>query len=156
MQDIPAIKNDFIISTDKSKLDVQVIHQYLSTSSYWAMHIPIETLQRSIDNSFCFGIYKTPGNEKDTWQQAGFARAITDKATFGYLADVFILEQFQHRGLGQWLMETILAHPELQGFRSWMLATRDAHALYARFGFTALENPARFMRLGLQQAYPAP
>lgn len=154
MQVIKVTKNDFIISTDKSKLDVPVIHHYLSTSAYWAMHIPLATLQRSIENSCCFGLYKGAGNENDRRQQVGFARVITDHATFGYLADVFVLDEYQKQGLGQWLMQTILQHPDLQGFRSWMLATRDAHSLYARFGFTALEKPERFMRLGLLPAYP--
>lgn len=143
-------KNDFFISTDRTKLNVNVIHNYLSVESYWAKNIPLSAIERSIKNSFCFGLYK-----KEQYDlQIGFARAITDFATFAYLADVFILEEYRGQGLSKWLMETILNCEALQGLRSWMLATRDAHALYAQFGFTPLENPLRFMRLSLISTYP--
>src|ERR1700712_302077 len=92
----------------------------------WAENIPVEVVQRSIDGAVCFGVY-------DEGEQIGFARVITDKATFGYLADVFIDERYRGLGLSKWLMETIMSHPELQGFRNWQLATRDAHTLYAKF-----------------------
>jgi N-acetylglutamate synthase-like GNAT family acetyltransferase len=127
----------FLFSTDRSKLDVDVIHRFL-TRSYWAEGIPRETIVRSIENSLCFGVYG--GGE-----QVGFARVVSDFATFAYIADVFILAPYRERGLGKELMATIMAHPELQGLRRWSLGTRDAHGLYAQFGFTPVENPARTM-----------
>jgi GNAT superfamily N-acetyltransferase len=137
----------YVLSTDKSKLDVDVIHHYLSTESYWALHIPRVTVERSIANALCFGIY-----HKDA--QIGFARVVTDTATFGYLADVFVLEAHRGKGLSKWMMECILAHPDLQGLRRMMLATRDAHGLYAAYGFTAPDNPSRFMVLNHPNPYP--
>jgi GNAT superfamily N-acetyltransferase len=127
-------KDDFTISTDKTMLSPEYIHRYLSGQSYWAKGIPIDTVKKSIENSLCFGIYKGS-------QMAGFARVISDYATFAYLADVFIDEVWRGRGLSKWLMEVILAHPELQGLRRFMLATRDAHGLYRQFNFTELANP---------------
>jgi len=138
-------KDSFIISTDKGKLNITYIHQFL-TQSYWAENIPLEIVQRSIDGAMCFGVY----NDE---QQIGFARVITDKATFGYLADVFIDEKYRGRGLSKWLMETIMSHPDLQGFRNWHLGTRDAHGLYAKFGFKPLENPERIMRKTVPDIY---
>jgi GNAT superfamily N-acetyltransferase len=133
-------KEKFIISDEKEKLDAEYIHDYLSTKSYWAENIPLETVKRSIDGSICFGMYE---NEK----QIGFARVVTDNATFGYLADVFIDENYRAQGLSKWLMEVIMAYPELQGLRRWMLGTRDAHSLYEKFGFEPLENPKRIMHI---------
>ena len=143
-----AEKDGFIISTDKLKLDVEVIHQYLSKEAYWCKNIPLQLVTKSIENSVSFGMY-----HKD--RQVGFARVVTDKATFGYLADVFIITDYRGRGLSKWLMQCILSHPELQGFRSWLLGTRDAHGLYNQFGFKPLENPERFMRLGVITEYPS-
>jgi GNAT superfamily N-acetyltransferase len=128
---------EYSISTDINRLNLNLIHQFLS-NSYWAKNLPMEVLQRSIQNSLVFGLYQGK-------QQIGFARLITDHATFAYIADVFILESFRGQGLGKWLMETIVSHPELQGFRRWLLATQDAHELYRKFGFTELKNPDRFM-----------
>ena len=133
-----AQKENFIVSTDKSSLDLQYIHEFIS-HSYWAAGIPIETLQKSIEGSMCFGLY-------DDGKQIGFARVITDKATFGYLADVFVDERYRGKGLAIWMMSAIMSHPELQGFRNWMLGTRDAHGLYRKFGFTQLDQPERIMR----------
>ncbi len=127
----------FLISTDRSKLDLEVIHKFLARS-YWAEGIPRETVARSIENSLCFGVY-------DNANQIGFARVISDFATYAYIADVFILEPYRERGLGKELMASILAHPELQGLRRWSLATRDAHGLYAQFGFTTVESPSQVM-----------
>jgi len=132
-------KNSFSIYTDPEKMDIPYIHRYLSEESYWARNIPLETVRRSIAGSLCFGVFE---GEK----QVGFARVMTDKATFGYLADVFIDERYRGLGLSKWMMESIMAHPDLQGFRSWMLATRDAHGLYAQFGFGGLDEPQLFMR----------
>ena len=129
---------DFAISTEPSRLDYELIHDFLSHHSYWAKGRSLEKVRRSIENSLSFGIYK--GN-----QQVGFARVVTDYATFAWLADVFVLEEYQGQGLAQWLMEVIVAHPDLQGFRRWLLATRDAHELYRRFGFSELGEPARLM-----------
>jgi GNAT superfamily N-acetyltransferase len=129
----------FLISTDKGKLDVPVIHHYLSAASYWAKNIPLQKLQRSIEHSFCFGLYKD--NE-----QAGFARLVTDYTTFAYLADVFVLDKYRGLGLSKWLMQFITTNPEVQGLRRWMLATRDAHGLYAQFGFSPLDKPERIMQ----------
>lgn len=139
MTSFPAMTtNDAIeIDTNPARLDLTVIHAFLTTS-YWATGIPLDVVERSIDGSLCFGVYD--GNE-----QVGFARVVTDRATFAYLADVFVLPSHRGRGLATRLMDTIVAHPDLQGLRRWLLATRDAHALYARYGFTALAAADRFM-----------
>ncbi|HEY4877282.1 MAG TPA: GNAT family N-acetyltransferase, partial [Puia sp.] len=133
-------KANFIISDEKEKLTAEYIHDYLTNKSYWAENIPLETVKKSIDGSICFGMY-------DDGKQIGFARVVTDKATFGYLADVFIDENYRAQGLSKWLMEVIMAYPELQGLRRWMLGTRDAHSLYEKFGFEPLENPKRVMHI---------
>jgi GNAT superfamily N-acetyltransferase len=132
-------QDDFLISTDKSKLNIDVVHGYLSRS-YWAENIPIGIVRRSIDNSLAFGLY-------DHQQQIGFARVTTDFATYGYLADVFVLEEYRGKGLSKWLMSCIFEQmPVLQGFRRWMLGTADAHGLYAQYGFTSLTQPQRWMQ----------
>lgn len=141
-------KNDFFISTDKSKLNIGVIYNYLSKESYWAKNIPMKTVKKSIKGSCCFGVYHKS-------EQVGFARVVTDHATFGYIADVFILDEYRGKGLSKWLMETIMNYPELQGLRRWMLATRDAHGLYAQFGFLPLDKPGRIMGLKPFEEYPA-
>jgi len=143
------IKGDFIISTDKTKLDVVLIHRYLCTESYWAKNIPMQIVEKSIEGSLCFGIYHNT-------KQVGFARVITDQATFGYLADVFVIEEYRGRGLSKWLMEVIMNHPGLQGLRRWLLATKDAHGLYAQFGFTPLDKPERIMGMKPFEEYPQP
>ncbi|MGC2278306.1 MAG: GNAT family N-acetyltransferase [Candidatus Binatus sp.] len=135
----------FLISTDRAKLDLDVIHKFLARS-YWAAGVPRVTVVRSIENSLCFGVY-------DGAEQVGFARIISDFATFAYIADVFILEPYRERGLGKELMASIMAHPDLQGLRRWSLATRDAHGLYAQYGFTALENPSRMMEIANPEVY---
>jgi GNAT superfamily N-acetyltransferase len=130
-------RDGYLISTDASMLDLEVIHGFLSRS-YWAAGVPENVVRRSIENSLCFGVYR--GEE-----QAGFARVVTDRATFAYLADVFVLEEHSGQGIGKWLVEVILSHPDLQGLRRWMLATRDAHDLYRRYAFTELARPGIFM-----------
>ena len=140
--------NEFVISTDKSKLDITVVHNYLCNESYWAKNITIDIVKKSIEGSLCFGLYQLNN-------QIGFARVITDHATFGYLADFFIIKDYRGKGLSKLLMKSIMSHPDLQGLRRWMLATRDAHALYAQFGFIALDNPDRFMWFSLFDEYPA-
>ena len=134
-----ATKENFLLSTDKSKLDINLIHNFLSEDSYWAKNIPLENVQRSIENSLCFGIYIDK-------KQIGFARIISDYSTFAYLADVFIMPDFRGKGLSKWLIENIINLTELQGLRRWMLATRDAHSLYQQFGFTPLPNPEIMMQ----------
>ena len=137
MKIFEAIRSEYTISTNKSKLDHRFIHAYL-TRSYWATNIPKPLVKKSIKNSLCFGVFL---HEK----QIGFARVISDYATFAYIADVFIIEEHRGNGLSKWLMETINTHPELQGLRRWNLATKDAHNLYQKTGFTPLANPNRFM-----------
>jgi len=130
----------FSISTDPERLDREVIHRFLSTS-YWASDVPRAIVDRSIDNSMPFGLYEGAA-------QVGFARVITDRATFAYLADVFVLESHRGLGLALWLMQTIRAHPELQDLRRWALFTRDAHPLYRKVGFKDIENdPPRCMEI---------
>lgn len=138
--------SDYSISTDKGKLQIDVIHHYLSVESYWAKHIPIETVKKSIENSLCFGVYF-----KD--EQIGFARVITDCATFGYLADVFILEAHRGKGLSKQLMEVIMNHSDLQGLRRFSLATRDAHSLYAQYGFKPTSKPENIMEIKFDNFY---
>ena len=130
-------RGEYSISTDKSRLDIEVIHGFLD-KSYWAAGRAVETIRRSIENSLAFGIYKGA-------QQVGFARVITDYATFAWLADVFVLEEFRGQGLSKWLMEAIISHPDLKALRRWVLATKDAHELYRRFGFNELSRPERWM-----------
>lgn len=154
-----AIKNEFIISTDKSKLNVQFIHNYLSNESYWAKNIPAETVNKSIEGSFCFGLYVnenkfTAATKIYAGRQIGFARVVTDHATFGYLADVFVIEEFRGKGLAKWMMEEIMDQPDLQGLRRWLLATKDAHGLYTKFGFLPLDKPERIMGFKPFEEYP--
>lgn len=129
-----------LISTDKTKLNIPLIHNYLSKESYWAQNIPLEIIERSIENSLCFGVYLDD-------KQIGFARIISDYATFAYLADVFILPAYRKKGVSKKLMEFIKEHHSLQGLRRWMLATADAHGLYKQFGFTELAHPERMMEI---------
>lgn len=134
------------ISTDRARMDVALIHRYLCEESYWAKGIPRELVVRSIRHSLCFGAFEDGA-------QVGFARVITDYATFGYLADVFVVTTHRGRGVGKKLMEAIRAHADLQSLRRWHLVTRDAHGLYAQYGFTALDNPDRHMQSVVQNAY---
>jgi N-acetylglutamate synthase-like GNAT family acetyltransferase len=133
------IKDRFFITTEKEKFDIDLIHSFLSRS-YWAEGISKEIIKRSIEGALCFGVFE---GEK----QIGFARMITDKATFAYLADVFIIEEYRGFGLSKWLMEVIMSHPDLQGLRRMMLATKNAHGLYQQFGFTPLNNVDRWMHI---------
>ncbi|MDG3085096.1 GNAT family N-acetyltransferase [Vibrio hannami] len=130
----------YSISDKFEDMDLDVIYSYIS-QSYWAAGIPRTTLEKAVSNSFCFGVFAPSG------EQIGFARLITDRATFAYLADVFILEQHRGHGLSKWLVETIIQHPDLQGLRRVMLATKDAHNLYARYGFKPIENPEMLMQI---------
>ena len=129
---------DYEISTERSRLNLDLIHDFLSNQSYWATGRAREVVARSIENSLPFGIYK----DND---QVGFARIVTDYATFAWVADVFVIPAHRGRGLSKWLMEVIISHPGLQGFRRWVLSTKDAHGLYERFGFMKLHRPERWM-----------
>lgn len=133
------------ISTDKSLLQLETIHSVLK-NSYWAKNIPLEILKRSIENSICFGVYI----EKE---QIGFCRVITDKATFAYLADVFIVEDHKGKGYSKLLMKEVMAHAELQGLRKFLLGTADAHGLYRQFGFKELAKPERMMEITVKDIY---
>ncbi len=124
-----------------------MIHRYLCHESYWAKNIPVAVVEKSIEGSFCFGVYHQG-------RQVGFARVITDHATFAYLADVFIVQEYRGKGLSKWLMETIMNNPALQGLRRWLLATMDAHGLYAQFGFAPLDKPERIMGMKPFDEYP--
>jgi len=139
-------KGKFVISTDKSRLQIGAIHKFLSEESYWAKERTLEQTETAIKNSLPFGIYKGEN-------QIGFARVVTDYATFAYLGDVFISGEFRGKGLSKWLMQTILSHPDLQGLRRWILATADAHGLYGQFGFSALKVPDRWMEKSVPNAY---
>ena len=132
-------RDAFTISTDPSRLQRETIHAFL-VNSYWAKGIPREILDRAIDHSLAFGLYEGP-------KQVGFARVVTDRATYAYLADVFVLEPHRGKGLGKWLVEVILAHPDLSGLRRWGLVTRDAHGIYSQHGFTPLSHPERHMEI---------
>ena len=137
---------EFTISTDRAGLQIDAIHKFLSEQSYWARERTKEQTETAIKNSLPFGVYKGEN-------QIGFARVVTDYATFAYLGDVYILEEFRGLGLSKWLMEVIINHPDLQGFRRWILATKDAHGLYEKFGFTDLRFPERWMEKTAPNAY---
>lgn len=137
---------DYTYSTDKDKLDLNYIHHFLSKESYWAKNIPIDIVRKSIEGSFCFGIYN--GN-----QQIGFARVITDYATFGYLADVFVDEKYRGKGLSKNLMQFIMDNETIKGLRRFMLATLDAHGLYEQYGFMKLEGDKRLMGIKFFEEY---
>lgn len=139
-------KDGYTISTDRSRLQIDVIHGFLKDESYWARERTREQTVTAIENSICFGLFQGA-------EQVGFARVVTDLATFAYLGDVFILPSHQGKALGKWLMETIISHPDLQGFRRWVLATRDAHKLYEKYGFTGLKHPERWMEKAAPNAY---
>jgi N-acetylglutamate synthase-like GNAT family acetyltransferase len=138
-------KGEFLVSTDRALIDLGVVHGFL-TKCYWAKGIPRDIVARSIENSLCFGVYAEG-------KQVGFARVISDYATYAYIGDVFLLELFRGRGLGKWLMECIMQHPRLQGLRRWSLVTSDAHGLYAQFGFEPLKKPQNYMELHRPDVY---
>lgn len=129
------------ISTDRTRLQVDVVHGFLA-KSYWSPNVARESVARAIEGSLCFGIYETASQPE---RQVGFARIVTDYASFAWIGDVFVDESARGQGIATWLMEVIAGHPELQNLRRWLLATRDAHALYAKTGFTPLARPGDFM-----------
>ncbi len=142
-------RGEYIISTDNERLDLAIIHDFISNQSYWGRGRRLKTVQRALDHSLNFGIFKND-------RQVGFARVVTDFATFAWVADLFILEGHRGQGLAKWLMKSILSHPELQGFRRWVLATKDAHELYRKFGFQELKRPERWLERPDPQMQEAP
>jgi len=138
-------RGEFVISTDRDRLNLGLVHDFL-TNSYWAKGIAREIVARSIEHSLCFGVY-------DSGAQVGFARVISDFATFAYLGDVFVLESHRGKGLSKWLMECIAQHPALQNLRRWVLLTRDAHSLYSKYGFTPVKSPERYMEIHRPDVY---
>lgn len=137
---------EFTISIDKSRLNIDAIQQFLENDSYWAQSRTRQQTETAIENSICFGLYHGE-------RQIGFARVVSDQATFAYVGDVYVLDEFRGQGLSKWLMETIISHPELQGLRRWILATRDAHGLYEKYGFHELVHPQRWMERPAPDAY---
>lgn len=135
------------VTSDVARLDVRAIHAFLATS-YWSPGVPLSVVQRAVDNSVCFGVLCDG-------EQVAFARVVTDKATFGYLADVYVLEAHRGRGLSRKMLEAIKAHPDLQGLRRMLLATRDAHGLYRQYGFRPLAAPDRLMEIHVPDVYGA-
>jgi GNAT superfamily N-acetyltransferase len=147
-------RDAFVISTDPARVPVEDAARWLAEHSYWARGVPPEVVARAVANSLTFGLYV-----EQTGAFVGMARVITDRATFAYLADVFVREPYRGRGLSKWLMEVILAHPDLQGLRRWLLMTADAHSLYARYGFRPLHSPERVMERhdrNVYQCQPGP
>jgi GNAT superfamily N-acetyltransferase len=147
MQDEPQEWNrgEFVVSTDRRRLDLEVVHGYLR-SSYWASGMPRDVLERAVENSLVFGVY-------DGARQVGFARVITDCATYAYLSDVFIVEAYRGRGLSKWMMECVLSHPDLQGLRRFALFTRDASGLYERYGFGPPRSRSVYMERWTPNVY---
>lgn len=139
-------KDGFTISTDKNLLQIGRIQKFLTEESYWAKERTREQTTLAIENSVCFGVYAGEN-------QIGFARVVSDHATFAYLGDVYVLEEFRGKGVSKWLMKTIIEHPDLQNLRRWILATKDAHTLYEQFGFHALNFPERWMEKPAPNAY---
>jgi GNAT superfamily N-acetyltransferase len=136
----------FYISTDKAKLDIDAVHNFLSTKAYWSLGIPKAKVRVSIENSLCFGVY-------DAKKQIGFARIISDFSTIAYLGDVYILEEYRGKGLSKRLMEFIMIHPDLQGLRRWILLTGDAHELYRKYGWKDIADPSKWMELHNKNVY---
>ena len=140
-------KGDYVISTDDARMTLPFIFKFLSQESYWAQERSIEVVQKSLKHSLNFGIFKSE-------EQVGFARVVSDYATFAWLADVFVVSDHRGKALGKWLIEVVTAHPDLQGLRRWLLATRDAHELYSQFGFDRLREPDRWMERRNTESLP--
>ncbi len=138
MQILSETKGDFTITTDRAKLDLSVIHDFLANEAYWCKNIPFDRVKTSVENSLNFGLFY-----KD--KQIGYARIISDYSTIAYLGDVFVLKEFRGQGLSKWLMEKIISHPNLQGLRRWVLLTGDAHELYKKYGWKSIANPEKWM-----------
>lgn len=146
-------KNGYFISTHKDFLNKELIHNFLSNDSYWANDIPIDFVERSIEGSICFGVYKGEPNKND-FEQVGFARVITDEVTFAYLADVFIIPKYRKQGLSKWMMDEIMRYEKLSTIRTFLLGTKDAHTLYSKYGFEVIDNSNnRFMGIFKSNMY---
>lgn len=143
-------RDHYRITTNPEEFDLRLIHQFLTSEAYWCAGVPVEVVQKAVENSLCFAVLDCTG---DQTRQIGFARAVTDRATYAYLADVFILPAFRGRGLSKWLVACALSHPDLQGLRRIALATRDAHGLYRQFGFKALADSDMFMEIHVPDIY---
>jgi GNAT superfamily N-acetyltransferase len=141
-----SITDDYTISSDKSRLDLPFIHQFLSTQAYWCVNIPMDIVRRSVENSLCFGVYLGE-------RQVGFARIISDYATIAYLGDVFVIAEHRGKGLSKRLVAEIMSHPDLQGLRRWILLTGDAHGLYSQFGWKPIAHPDRYMEITTPDLY---
>lgn len=140
MENINTVRGNYCITTDKQRLDLQAVHHYLAQQSYWSLNIPFERVEKAAQNSLTFAVLHGEA-------QVGYARIISDYTSFAYLADVYVLETHRGQGLSKWLMETIMGHPELQGLRRWVLATRDAHGLYAQYGWKPVADPTIWMEV---------
>ena len=155
-------RGEFELDTDRARVPVATVHRWLSEDSYWAKGIPLETVRRSIEHSLPFAIYERDGSGHDAGRSdagecgelVAFLRVITDHATFAYVGDVFVRPDRRGRGLSKWLMQAIAEHPDLQGFRRWILATHDAHGLYAQNGYAPLERPQNWMERRPMRTYP--
>jgi GNAT superfamily N-acetyltransferase len=145
---IEQVRGEYVVSTDSTRLDLAAVHRYLA-ASYWSPGLPLDVLTRAVAGSLCFGLYRGA-------EQVGFARVITDRATFAYLCDVYVLDAHRGRGLGRWLLEVVVVHPALQGLRRFVLVTRDAHGLYERFGFRPLARPEAYMEVHRPDVYARP
>ena len=145
----------FVISTDRSRLDIGAVHRFLSTC-YWSPGISRERVERAIECSLCFGVYEVSAAPAGGPSQVGFARVVTDCASFAYLCDVFVLESHRGRGLSKWLMDVIVSHRAVRGVRRFCLMTRDAHGLYAKYGFAPMPEPGRYMEILDRESYKKP
>jgi GNAT superfamily N-acetyltransferase len=139
-------RDDYLVTDDRERLDVSAVHGFLTGASYWATGIPRAIVERALAHSLCFGLFQGA-------RQVGFARVVTDRATFGYLCDVYVEDGHRGAGLGKWLVECVLAHPELQGLRRLCLMTRDAHGLYQGFGFKPLADATRYLEIHRPDVY---
>ena len=146
MDQLTIYKDNFCISTQKEKLDIDAIHEFLSTKAYWCLNIPRNKVETAIKNSLCFGVYLED-------KQIGFARIISDYSTIAYLGDVYVLEEYRGRGLSKWLMEVIMSYPTLQELRRWILLTGDAHELYRKFGWTEIADTTKWMEIHNRNVY---
>src|ERR1700692_2590361 len=142
-------RNGFCISTEKARLDLKAIHHFLSTQAYWSLNIPFCRVEEAVEHSLNFGLYFKE-------QQIGFARVISDFSCIAYVGDVYVLPEFRGKGLSKWLMQTIMAYPELQGLRRWILSTADAHGLYKQFGWEPVAYPERWMEVHNRDVYAIP
>lgn len=146
MKNLTLYLENYCLSTDPERLDVDAIHHFLSTQAGWSLHIPRARVARAIQHSLCFGLYHAE-------EQVGFARVISDFSTIAYLGDVYITEAHQGKGLSKWMMENVMGHPDLQGLRRWILLTGDAHGLYRQYGWTELADPGKWMELHNKDVY---